>query len=1345
VGVAYSAPSDSPLRNAAGDKVSSFSGSTALVTTAVPDTEPPIFRKAEVYTGNPHEAWLFLTFDEALIGPAPLDSDFHITVNGERRSTRYSSALIHDGIVHVLLDSAVAAGDTVKVGYTRRTYRPTDHWAPLRDQAYNQVESFSDAPVSNRGGPPVVVSAEADGTRLSVTFNETLDARSVPAPGDFHVTVGASPRNVSAGGVAIDGATVALTLGSVVTRTDRVTVRYTRGTNPLRDLGGSEVASFADQAATNVTAGPRFASAAVDRKTLTVTFDEALDEGSTPAPGDFHVTVGSARRDVAAGGVAIDGAAVRLTLASAVGRADRVRVRYTKPTANPLRDPGGNEVASFTDRTVANGQPPSFQGAQVDGRTITLTFDEPLDRSSAPAPDDFFVIVGPDRRPVAPGGVAIDGATVRLTLSWPAATGETVTLSYKRYTNPLRDRDGNEVEDFAHTEQGVTNVTPPAGAFWSAVLTVKEFVDRFGCAFNAANVPCESALSDDSFTRGDTSHEVFSVDLTGSTGALDFVTNFTEISQDWTLHVGDQELAVADAEVVFDYHIRWANTGLTWAAGDKVALFLSAPAAAGDPGPAFESAEANGDTLTLTFDGTLDARSVPAPGDFYVSAGGIRRDVAEGGVAIDGATVTLTLDTWEVVYGQTVTVRYARGAKPLRGADGKEVASFAHTNQSVTNNTPQPPDHKIWSATLTAVTINATFNRAGCWNPAYTCSSALTEDSFTYEGISYRITGTSPYTNPNTKGHGLLLRLNKVIPSGLTLHVGEQTFSISDATLSNSDKTAEWANPGFHWTAGDKVQLALSASAAGGGTASSGPGFQSASISGRQLRITFDEPLDEDSTPDGDSFGIRTLPDGGGDGGRGRRAAQGQGGSSSGTGTASVEDRTVTVTLDRPVAPGERVFVSYAPPDENPVRDRQGGEAEGFSGRMAAHAPAVTAVAVVSDAGSDDTYALGETIRVRVAFAEKVSVDTSNGAPRLTIKMDPGWGEFRAAYAGGSGTKALTFTHTVAEPNTSPRGIAVLANTLELNGGAIRSAASGADADLTHTGLGHDAEHKVNWRITPSDVTAVAVVSDAGDDDTYALGDTIEVRVAFSGTVNVDTANGTPRLKIKMDPTWGEFWAAYAGGSGTASLTFSHTVAEPNTSPRGIAVLANTLQANGGAIRLAATSADARLGHTGLGHDPEHKVNWRIQPSEATAAAVVSDVWGHAAETANGFDHVLRWMRVLHTLGAIEGMTAAEAQGLAGQYWAVRWDPVVAEIAAMEAQDGYAPAPQVVSDVWGYAAETANGFDHVLRWMRVLATFGVVADMTSAEAQGYADTYTASRWDPVVAELAKLEASTSGP
>ncbi len=283
----------------------------------------------------------------------------------------------------------------------------------------------------------------------------------------------------------------------------------------------------------------------------------------------------------------------------------------------------------------------------------------------------------------------------------------------------------------------------------------------------------------------------------------------------------------------------------------------------------------------------------------------------------------------------------------------------------------------------------------------------------------------------------------------------------------------------------------------------------------------------------------------------------------------------------------------------------------GGSAATASDAPTVTGVAITSDAGDDDTYALGDTITITVTFSAAVDV---TGAPQLRIDMDPAdWGTKVVDYQDGSGTASLTFEHEVIEPNYSTRGIAVLANSLALNGGSIRSASSQADADLSHDGLAHDAGHRVNWQLAPPaatptatpapSVTGVAVTSDAGDDDTYALGETITITVTFSEAVDV---TGTPQLKIDMDPAaWGEKVVDYTSGSGTASLTFEHEVVQPNYSTRGIAVLANSLALDGGSIRSASSQADADLSHDGLAHDANHKVNWQLSP-EANRAPVVN-------------------------------------------------------------------------------------------------------------------------------------------
>ena len=283
--------------------------------------------------------------------------------------------------------------------------------------------------------------------------------------------------------------------------------------------------------------------------------------------------------------------------------------------------------------------------------------------------------------------------------------------------------------------------------------------------------------------------------------------------------------------------------------------------------------------------------------------------------------------------------------------------------------------------------------------------------------------------------------------------------------------------------------------------------------------------------------------------------------------TFSADGTGVKLTLDRALAPGETATVSYARPKAGGgLWDAEGKELASFSGVAVTAPEGVTAVAVVSDAGADDTYALGQAIRVAVTFSEAVDVE---GAPRLKIDMDPAhWGTKWAVYEGGSGTDTLTFVHEVVKPNISTKGVAVLADTLETNGGAIRSAATGADAALGHPGLGHDAAHKVDWQLAPStEVSAVEVASEPGPDGVWSEGETVEAAVTFSGAVTVETASGTPTLALIVDEAAGDRTirrASYASGSGTARLVFAYRVVEADGSLAAVRVAASGLRLDGG-------------------------------------------------------------------------------------------------------------------------------------------------------------------------------------
>ena len=1100
------------LQDAAGNQVVAFSGKTVTNNT---DTTGPTFSSAAV-----NGSTLKVTFNENLdTGSVPLGNWFVVTGSVSGSTTGTGNMSISGKTVTVTLASAMVDGETVTMGYTLPTVGNK-----LQDAAGNQAVAFSGKTVTNNtdSTPPTVSSATVNGNLLTITFNEGLAAGSSAATGDFFVTVGTSRRNAT--GIAITGATVTLTLASAVLHTDTVVkVRYTQGTVRMRDAAGNAVASFTDQDVTNVTGDttpPTFSSAAVNGKTLTVTFSENLDTGSTPASTAFRVVVNATPRTVVSDSVAISGKTVTLTLESAVLHTDGVFVRYVKPSSNPLQDAAGNPVATFSNKVATNNTPdpaakPVFSSAWVNGRTLQVFFNPDLDPDSAPAGSAFTVRAtspnGGTRTIAGRGTVDIDGATninnavVTVTLESLVKYGERVTVSYARPASGsrLRSPAGSEVEDFSDKRR-VLNKTPAAAAVFSSA-TVQPQPQYLSINF--------TEVLDENSEPPDSAFTVRATSPNGRTRTIPGASNPSSPTVNVTGSLVLMELASAVEP------------------GEKVTLSYRKPSV--NPLRDFAT-----ETELESFSGVGVANGTPR-----IESVAIVSDPGADDTYGERDTIRV-----QVRFSAPVTVLRQGGTPRLQ----LKLLSLDHDeNQRI---------HDRWAA--------------------YEGGSRTETLTFAYE------VGSS---DSGEKGVG--------VPwNAIDLNGGRIT-----SVWAWPRHEADLAHENLDHDLNHKV----------GASGNRGPAFEGASVASNTLRVTYDEPLDEGSAPPGNSFSVTTTPEGGAfrDGGNRARAAFGTGpGNIDGTGTVSVDGATATVTLDRPVAPGERVVVSYNPPGDNPIRDVEGDEAAAFSGQPAANvvagAPAVTGVAVVSDAGDDDTYGLGDTIQVQVTFDEPVDV---TGSPRLKIKMDPRWGEFWAGYESGNGTNALTFAYTVAEPNTAPTGIAVLANTLELNGGTIRS--GGADADLAHTGLGHDPNHKVDWRTEPeggtnggdpASVTGVAVVSSAGADKTYGLGEKIRVRATFDGTVDV---TGSPRLKIKMDPRWGEFWAGYESGSGTNALTFAYTVAEPNTAPTGIAVLANTLELNGGTIR--SGGADADLTHTGLGHDSNHKVDWRMAP-EVTGVAVVS-------------------------------------------------------------------------------------------------------------------------------------------
>ena len=220
-------------------------------------------------------------------------------------------------------------------------------------------------------------------------------------------------------------------------------------------------------------AAPSLVSAHAAGTNLVLVFSEALAAASSLANSAFAVKktpAGGSATTLTLGSTApaVAGKMVTLTLAtaSAVVASDTdVKVSYTKPTtgsANKLVDAAGHETASFTDQPVVNQLaetvPPELQTAAVDGATLVLTYNEPLDTTSVPAAGDFVVRVSGSARGVST--VAVSGEAVTLTLASAVDNSDTVTVSYTGGTNPIRDIARNEAAGL--TGRAVNNTTVSA-------------------------------------------------------------------------------------------------------------------------------------------------------------------------------------------------------------------------------------------------------------------------------------------------------------------------------------------------------------------------------------------------------------------------------------------------------------------------------------------------------------------------------------------------------------------------------------------------------------------------------------------------------------------------------------------------------------------------------------------------------------------------------------------------------------------------------------------------------------------------------------------------------------------
>ena len=557
---------------------------------------------------------------------------------------------------------------------------------------------------------------------------------------------------------------------------------------------------------------------------------------------------------------------------------------------------------------------------------------------------------------------------------------------------------------------------------------------------------------------------------------------------------------------------------------------------------------------------------------------------ASATVTVSGRTVTLTLlAVFTLEHGQAVEVGMSTGV--IHDTAGNRNPRVV--GQTVTNNVPAPPaaitgvaitsdpgadqnyttggDIEVTATFDQAVTVTGkprillrleTVTRGDRW-AEYARGSGGTEIVF-----AYTVLATDESDNNGIRiGHPG--QTNNVDLNGGTVTVvatGENASLSYVPLLADSGHRVNWARP------------SLSSA--------------KTSTDGTKVLLTFSEHLDEASSVAANLFTVKV-----------------DGTALMLSGSAAVSDSVVTLTLATALTSStQAVTVSYADPttgdDASAIEDLVGNDADSFSDQTVTNrfgtttAPTVSGVALTSAPGTDNTYAIADSVVATVTFDAAVDI---TAAAQLELDFD---GTAKAAAcATGTNTTTMACSYTVLVGDSAPDGVAIAAD--KLTGGTIyATGVTTATADLDHVAVAIDADHKVDG-IRPTLVTtgtdAPTTSTDGAkviltfDEDLGSVTRSLITIQANSSTVTTTLASIVGSTKVEL------------------TLTTALTAAATNLT---VALAADAVDdaIGNGNLALAATGVTNAVGTTtaptvtgiALTSSPTHAAYGRTEDVEAT-------------------------------------------------------------------------------------------------------------------------------------------------
>ena len=254
---------------------------------------------------------------------------------------------------------------------------------------------------------------------------------------------------------------------------------------------------------------PELQSATVDGAMLVLTYDEALDEDSIPATGDFKVNVEGAERPLTQ--ILVNESVVTLTLDSAAAPDQTVTVSYSAGT-NPIRDAAGNTAEDLAEYTAkppgpvippggGGGLPPPSNPVPSAPRNleaiggdeqVTLSWEAPEDDGGFPITDYEYLISGTG------GGWISTGSTETTHTVTELTNGRLYVFQVRAVSAAGAGASSNQVEvtpgvgrlEFAHFANGssITSDLVLVNVFARPIRPWLYFYDREGDRIAAESV-----------------------------------------------------------------------------------------------------------------------------------------------------------------------------------------------------------------------------------------------------------------------------------------------------------------------------------------------------------------------------------------------------------------------------------------------------------------------------------------------------------------------------------------------------------------------------------------------------------------------------------------------------------------------------------------------------------------------------------------------------------------------------------------------------------------------------------------------------------------------------------------